>query len=194
MTDTAIRYVPIPEAAAAMGISIRTLQRRISAGTVRTLADNRRVLVGIEAGGDSASSDRHEPVRATAGTAIELPRGDLMAAMVAATRDTETTLARIDHAVAAMAATRRRGNFAWGTAAVAGLAATLGLGLAWATSGHRDELAARLAATEADLAAARLAAATEAEARRTAESDRDKLAGMVVDATVGWVVAGVNAP
>lgn len=177
MTATAVRYVTFPEAADALGISIRTLQRRIKAGELRTMADGRRVLVGIEPGAESPRAhDRHEFIDAGTGSEIEVVRRDLVAAVMAAGRDREELLARADRAEAVTATVRRRSSIAWAAAAVAAIVAALGMGFALAAREHRAGLEASLAAAAVDLDEARARADAEAEARRASERERERLA------------------
>lgn len=188
MTATARRYVTIPEAATMLGISIRTLQRRIAAGELPTMPDGRRVLVGLDAAAPVAPSPsprgRHGITDLATGATVSMPDHELAAAAVAAVREREAMLARVDRAEHLALATRRRASIAWGTAAAAGLAAALGLGIAWSASIHRDDLAGRVAATDAELVQLRARADSEADARRSAEAERDKLAGMLLDSAL----------
>lgn len=187
MTATARRYVTIPEAATVLGISIRTLQRRIAAGELPTMPDGRRVLVGLDAAPVAPSPSprgRHGITDLATGATVTMPDHELAAAAVAAVREREGMLARVDRAEHLALVTRRRASIAWGTAAAAGLAAALGLGIAWSASIHRDDLAGRVAASDAELVQLRARADSEADARRSAEAERDKLAGMLLDSAL----------
>lgn len=185
MTATARRYVTTAEAATILGISIRTLQRRIAAGELPTMPDGRRVLVGLDAAAPATSPrGRHEITDPATGTMISMPDHELAAAAVAAMRERESMLARVDRAEHLAAATRRRSSIAWVAAAAAGIAAALGIGIAWSASTHRDDLAGRVAAAEAEIDELRARADSEAGARRSAEADRDKFAGMLLDSVL----------
>lgn len=187
MAVTAVRYVTLAEAATVLGISMRTLQRRMAEGELPSMVDGRRKLVGIPATpAATPPRGRHEITDLATGAAVSMPEHEIMAATMAAVRERESMLARVDRAEAAVAATRRRGVLAWAAATAAIVAAAVSVGHALAARAHRDDLAARVAAAELELAAALERAE---DARCELEAVRVEAAHAMIDAIVGLASA-----
>jgi len=192
MAAAAVRYVTTAEAATVLGISPRTLQRRMAEGDIPWIVDGRRKLVGIPATPAAApAAGRHEITDLATGTAISMPEHELVAASMAAMRERESMLARVDRAEAAVAATRRLGAIAWGTAIAAIVAAAISVGHALAVRQHRDDLAARVDATELELAEALERAE---DARCELEAARVDAATTVLDLMIGMASTETTTP
>lgn len=171
MTDTTMRWVPMAEAAAAMGTSIRTLQRRAKAGEIRTMATGRKVLVALD---DTTTDGGRAGEVARIVKHLETTEKMAMAAIAMSERST-LDLGRQLTAAKRETTTARLAAFAAGLVAAAGVAAAV------AMVQHRSYLADRLAAAERAVAEAEVLAASEAECRREAEAERDRLASAMVD-------------
>lgn len=169
MADTETRWVPMTEAAAAMGISIRTLQRRIKAGEIRTMAAGRGLLVAVtDIATDGGQSGELIRLIKHAETTERIS----MAAMAVLERERTELLADL-------ARQRRSGRAARWTAVAAAAAAAGGLSFAVATARHRDYLADRLDASAVEITEIRAALNAETACRIEAEADRDRMAAAV---------------
>jgi hypothetical protein len=177
MTDNPTRWIPMAEAAAAMGTSIRTLQRKAKAGEVRTMTAGRKVLVAVD---DTATDGRQ------AGEVVRLEKR-----LEATERFALTAVSVIererDDLVRQLADTRRKGRTAVAVGFACALASAVAVGFALSTADHRDDLAGRLAAAEQAAVEARADALAEAECRRQAEADRDRMAGQMLDDIVAAI-------
>lgn len=159
MTDTPTRWLPMAEAAAAMGISIRTLQRRAKAGQVRTMAQGRNVVFGLD---DTATDGRQAGELVRLIKHVETTERISMAAMTVIERER-------DRLAGELSQVRRRGRIAMAMALAASMAAAAGVAFAIATGRHNADMADRIEAIKTELAA-------ETACRIEAETDRDTMA------------------
>lgn len=171
MSDTTTRWVPMAEAAAAMGTSIRTLQRRAKEGEIRTMTTGRKVLVALD---DTTTDGGRAGEVARIVKHLETTEKMALAAIAMSERST------LDLGRQLTAAKRETTTARW-VALAAGLAAAAGVAAAVAMGQHRADLAARLVAAEKAAAEAEVLAASEAECRREAEAERDRMAAAVID-------------
>jgi hypothetical protein len=164
MTDTPTRWLPMAEAAAAMGISIRTLQRRAKAGEVRSMPRGRNVMIALD---DMATDGGQAGELTRLIKHVEVTERMSMAAMTVIERER-------DRLAGELSQVRRRGRIAVAVAVAASMAAAAGITFALATDRHNTDMADRIEAIKTELAA-------ETACRIEAESDRDKLAAAVAD-------------
>ena len=171
MTDTATRWLPIAEAAAAMGISIRTIQRRAKAGEIKTMAAGHRVLIAVD---DIDTDGRQAGELTRLIKHAETTEKIAMAAMAVLERERTDLLAEVDRH-------RRAGQVARWSAVAATVAAVAGVTYGVTTVRHRDLLAADLDDAAAKIEQVQDLLVAETACRIEAEINRDKLAAAVAD-------------
>lgn len=164
MTDTPTRWLPMAEAAAAMGISIRTLQRRAKAGEVRSMTRGRNVMIALD---DMATDGGQAGELTRLIKHVEVTERMSMAAMTVIERER-------DRLAGELSQVRRRGRIAVAVAVAASMAAAAGVTFAVATDRHNADMADRIKAVETALAA-------ETACRIEAETDRDTMAANAVE-------------
>jgi len=183
MTDTesagTVRWLGLTEAAAAMGVSVRTVQRRVKAGDLEhQVMPGGRVTVAVrtDATGDGPAAAEVTHLRHQVDTTNRMT-----AALVAMAEREQRVLAdRVGQAEAAVKAARRRGVLAWTLTGVMGVMAGVTAGVGWT-------LNARLASAESRLLDV---TAAEAAARKDAEHLREVVVGLtgkLADAMAGCV-------
>lgn len=120
----ATEWMTLTDAASQLGVSVRTVQRRIAAGELDTTTDNGRRLVAI------VTPDNGATRRDTGGGHDDatVERSMQLAAAVSASADRVRVLAerRADELRADLTRTRRWAWSGWASAAVVGVAASVG--------------------------------------------------------------------
>ena len=117
-------WMSLADAASRLGVSIRTVQRRIAAGELESMTDNGRRLVAVVTPDNGAT--RRDDGGGHDDAVVE--RSMQLAAAVSASADRVRALAelRADELRADLATTRRWAWSGWASAAVVGVAASVG--------------------------------------------------------------------
>jgi len=191
MTDTgttqAVRWLGLTEAATAMGVSVRTVQRRIKSGDLNhQVVPGGRVMVAVrpDTPRDGQATEELVHLRQQVDTTNRMT-----AALVAmAERDGQVLADRVRHAEAALVTARRRGWLGWTTAAVMGVMAGVAAGVGWTSQERLGSMEARLAESNTALVES---AAAAAAARKDVDHLRDTVAVLtsdLADAMAGCLV------
>lgn len=197
----ATEWLTLADAASRFGVSVRTVQRRISAGELDTVTENGRRLVAV------VTPDNGATQRDTGGghTDAAAERSMQLAAAVSASADRVRILAelRADELRADLTATRRWAWSGWAAVAVLGVVASAGAvvltGKLASAETQRDALAdtvsradaavlaseAREARLTAELAAT-ADALSEAQAAALAASERAERSARREREAAGW--------
>lgn len=176
MTDTgtaqAVRWLGLTEAATAMGVSVRTVQRRIKSGDLdHQVVTGGRVMVAVrpDTPRDGQATEELVHLRQQVDTTNRMTA----ALLAMAERDGQVLADRVRHAEAALVTARRRGGLGWTAAAVMAVTAGVAAGVGWTS--HE-----RLGSVETRLAESNTALVESAAAAAAARKDADHLREAVV--------------
>jgi hypothetical protein len=183
MTDNGsagtVRWLGLTEAAAALGVSVRTVQRRVKTGELEHQdMPGGRVSVAVRTDATDGGQAADELVHLR--TQVDTTNRMTAALVAMAEREGKVLADRVRQTEAALVTTRRHRTVAWTAAAVFAVVAGVTAGVSWTTSARVAEAEERLLT----------ATAAEAAARKDAEHLRQAVAvlsGDLADAMAGCV-------